>query len=107
MDVTPDKMIKVSLVDDLARVRVGIKALLAQIADFQLVGEADNGEEAIDAACNLNPDIIIMDVGMPVMNGIDAAKFIRSQNETGKIIMLTSHDRESDIFEAFAAGADG
>ena len=72
MTVTPDKKIKVLLVDDLPIVRVGIKALIAPIADFQLVGEADNGEEAIIAADNLNPDIIIMDVGMPVMNGIDA-----------------------------------
>lgn len=99
--------IRILLVEDHALTRVGIKTVLKRESDFEVVGDASNGEEAIAQAEALKPDIILMDVGMPVMDGIQASKKIVDSGSTAKIIMLTQHDNEQDILASLSAGASG
>lgn len=99
--------IKVLVVEDHLLTRIGLKTVLARASDIQVVGEAANGEEAVSKAAALQPDVILMDVGMPVLDGIQAAKKIFENGRQGDIIMLTSHDNDSDILASFAAGASG
>lgn len=99
--------IRILLVEDHALTRVGIKTVLRREADLDVVGEASNGEEAIAQAEALKPDVILMDVGMPVLDGIQASKKIIDSGSTAKIIMLTQHDNEQDILASLAAGASG
>ena len=99
--------IKILVVEDHVLTRIGLKTLLQRRPDMQIIGEAGNGDEAVTLATKLSPDLILMDVGMPVMDGIEAAKQIREQHPNINIIMLTSHDNERDIFASFAAGAAG
>lgn len=100
-------LIKVLLVEDHALTRIGLKAALKRTEDISVIGEAGNGEEAVEAAATLSPDVILMDVGMPVMDGIQAAKKILDNNPEMKVIMLTQHDNDRDIFASLAAGASG
>jgi len=100
-------VIKVLLVEDHALTRLGLKTALKRTSDITVIGEAVNGQEAIDAAKALNPDVILMDVGMPVMDGIQAAKRIVAEHPAIRIIMLTQHDNDSDILASLAAGASG
>jgi DNA-binding NarL/FixJ family response regulator len=100
-------VIKVLLVEDHSLTRLGLKAAFKRTTDISIIGEAVNGEEAIAQAQNLMPDVILMDVGMPVMDGIQAAKMIISKNMSAKIIMLTQHDNDEDIMTSLAAGASG
>lgn len=104
----PDlKIIKILLVEDHALTRIGIKTVLKRTPDLKVIGEAANGEEAVTAAAELSPDIILMDVGMPVMDGIQAAKKIVESGSLSKIIMLTQHDNSQDIMASLSAGASG
>jgi len=100
-------VIKVLLVEDHKLTRMGLKTALKRVPDFDVVGEAANGQEAIEQAEAVKPDIILMDVGMPVLDGIQAAKQIKLSQPEIHIIMLTQHDNESDIFASLAAGASG
>ena len=100
-------IIKVLLVEDHSLTRLGLKAAFKRTSDISIIGEAVDGEEAIAKAQSLSPDVILMDVGMPVMDGIEAARTIISQNLTAKIIMLTQHDNDEDIMSSLAAGASG
>ncbi|MBX9952302.1 MAG: response regulator transcription factor [Candidatus Obscuribacterales bacterium] len=99
--------IRILLVEDHALTRVGIKTVLKREPDLDVVGEASNGEEAIAQAEALKPDVILMDVGMPVLDGIQASKKIIDSGSPAKIIMLTQHDNEQDILASLAAGASG
>ena len=99
--------IKVLLVEDHALTRIGLRTVLKRVPDMIIVGESANGEEAIAQAETLQPDVVLMDVGMPVMDGIQAAKAIVSKNPNIKIIMLTQHDNDRDILASLAAGATG
>lgn len=99
--------IRILLVEDHALTRVGIKTVLKREADLDVVGEASNGEEAVAQAEALKPDVILMDVGMPVMDGIQASKRIVDSGNPAKIIMLTQHDNDQDILASLAAGASG
>lgn len=99
--------IKVLLVEDHTLTRMGLKTALKRTDDIKVVGEASNGEEAVTAADSLRPDVILMDVGMPVMDGIQAAKKILGNNPAIKVIMLTQHDNDRDILASLAAGASG
>lgn len=99
--------IRILLVEDHALTRVGIKTVLKREADLQVVGEASNGEEAVEQAELLKPDVILMDVGMPIMDGIQAAKKIVEHGNAARIIMLTQHDNDQDILASFSAGASG
>jgi DNA-binding NarL/FixJ family response regulator len=99
--------IKILIVDDHPLSRIGLKYLLEEASDMVIVGEAMNGEEAVSMITDVNPNVILMDVGMPIMDGILAAKTILAKNPGIRIIMLTSHDSEQDIFASLAAGASG
>ncbi len=101
------RTINVLLVEDHSLTRLGLKALLSRTEDLKVIGEAANGQEAIEKTLSLHPHIILMDVGMPVMDGIEAVKKIKEQKIEVGIIMLTSHDNERDIFASLAAGAGG
>ncbi|MBI2854809.1 MAG: response regulator transcription factor [Chloroflexi bacterium] len=96
----------VLIVDDHDLFRDGIASLL-QARDYQVVGEASNGLEAVVRARELKPDIILMDIRMPTMGGLEATRLIRSELPDTKIIMLTVSDEEEDLFEAIKSGAQG
>jgi DNA-binding NarL/FixJ family response regulator len=99
--------IRILIVDDHQVSRVGLKFLLEDAKDMTIVGEAMNGEQAVAGVSEFKPNVILMDVGMPVMDGIQASKSIRQTNPEVKIIMLTAHESEQDIFASLAAGASG
>ena len=97
---------RVLIADDHSLFRDGISSLL-QAAGFDVVGGASNGQEAIDLALQLRPDLILMDVSMPTMNGIDAAREIKTRLPEIKIVMLTVADEDRILIDAVKAGANG
>ncbi|CAN5568823.1 response regulator transcription factor [soil metagenome] len=99
--------ITVLLVEDHALTRIGLRTALKRTEDIKVVGEAADGEEAITQAEKLKPNVILMDVGMPIMDGIQAARIIIQKDPGIKIIMLTQHDNDRDILASLAAGAFG
>jgi DNA-binding NarL/FixJ family response regulator len=101
------KPIRVLLVDDHAILREGLRALLALAGDIEVVGEAGDGREAVDAAQRLKPDVILMDVAMPVMDGLEATLEIRRELPQCKVLILTQHDNKEYIFPILRAGAAG
>ncbi len=101
------KKIRVLIVDDHAVVRDGIRSVLNLQRDMQVVGEAVNGKEALDKTKELVPDVVVMDIVMPVMNGLDAAKEICQKYKTAKVLMLTQYDDEENVLASREAGAVG
>ena len=99
--------IRVMIVDDHAIMRAGLKEVLERSGLFQVVGEAGDGEEAVAIATDLKPDVIIMDVLMPVKNGIDACREISSLLPDTRLLILTASTEEKAVIEAVAAGANG
>jgi DNA-binding NarL/FixJ family response regulator len=99
--------IRTLLVEDHALTRVGIRVTLERFPDITVVGEASNGLDGAEAFERLRPDVVLMDVGMPQMDGIEAARRILERYADAKIIMLTSHNNDGDIFASLAAGASG
>ena len=99
--------IRVMIADDHAIVRKGLKALLIAVADLELIGEATNGRDAVALCKELRPDIILMDLIMPVVDGIEAIRQIQQQLVQPKIIALTSFDDEKLVRGALEAGANG
>lgn len=99
--------IRVLIVDDHAIVRDGIRALLATNVDIQVVGEAPNGNKAVALAHHLQPDVILMDLMMPEMDGIEATRQIISLNPETRILVLTSFATDDKVFPAIKAGALG
>ena len=95
------------LVDDHSIVRIGLKALINYQNDMSVVGEAKNGEEAINLVRQLQPDVVIMDLMMPKLNGADATRQILSEFPDTKIIILTSYGTSADLARAVANGAAG
>ena len=100
-------MLKIMLVDDHEVVRLGIKALLSNFPEYEVVTEASNSQEAISRAKEYKPDAIIMDIRLPGKNGIEATKEIIADNPDTKIIMLTSFAEDDLLFDAINAGAYG
>jgi DNA-binding NarL/FixJ family response regulator len=94
-------------VDDHALVRKGIASILANESDMQLVGEASSGREAVQKYRELQPDVVLMDLRMPEMTGVDATREIRKDAPDAKIIALTSYDGDQDIYRAIEAGVRG
>jgi len=99
--------IRLLLVDDHAVVRSGLKMLLASEADVEIVGEAGSGSEAVSAAGSAQPDVVLMDIGLPDMTGIEAARVIKSQFPKIAIVALTIHEDEEYFFKMLEAGASG
>lgn len=101
------KINKVLLVDDHAVVRDGIRARFEEHPDFEVVGEAVNGRDAIIKAGELKPNVVLMDISMPVMNGMDAARHIRNDYPDMKVIILTMHEHKEYIQGVIRCGAHG
>jgi DNA-binding NarL/FixJ family response regulator len=101
------RRIKVLVVDDHAIIREGIRALLALQRDMHVVGEAVNGQEALEKTLELSPDVVVMDIVMPVMNGLEATKRIRSKSDQAKVLMLSQYDDEENVLASSQAGAIG
>jgi two-component system, NarL family, response regulator LiaR len=102
-----DTKIRIMLVDDHAVVRSGLSAFLSVNPDFELVGEAENGEQAVVRARTLKPDVILMDLMMPVMDGVAATAAIKKQNPAIQVIALTSFQEDELVRNAMKAGAIG
>jgi DNA-binding NarL/FixJ family response regulator len=99
--------IKIVIADDHALLRQGIKNVLSLEPDLEVIGEAADGEEAISKIESLKPDILLLDVNMPHMNGLEVTKCLKADNTPVKVIILTIHDDESYVFEVIKSGADG
>lgn len=99
--------ITVFLADDHAVVREGLKLLLEMQSDIQVIGDAENGRDALRQVTKLHPDVVIMDISMPELNGIDAAQQILEQCPSTKIIILSMHSASEHIFRALRAGVKG
>jgi len=95
------------LVDDHAIVREGIRLVLESQDDIQVVGEASNGMEALQLVTQLKPDIVVMDIGMPGMDGIEATRHIREASEPTRVLILTIHENEEYLLHVLKAGASG
>ena len=101
------EVIRVLIADDQALFRRGLYVVLGTEDHIEVVAEAENGEEAVAKAVELAPDVVLMDVRMPRINGIEAARQINLQVPTTRILMLTVSDEEDDLYEAIKAGANG
>lgn len=99
--------LRILLADDHELVRKGIKSLLAAEEDFEVVGEAADGQTAIELTRRVRPDVILMDVFMPVCNGIEATRVIRKEFPKAKILMLTISEEDHYLFAAIREGAQG
>ena len=103
----PNASIRILLVDDQPLFRGAIASLIAELDDMVVVGEAENGLEAVEKARELLPDLVVMDVEMPVMDGVEATRLIRAQLSTVKVIMLTVSEADDHVFDAIRFGAHG
>ena len=99
--------IRVLIADDHPIVRSGIMSVLATQPDFEIVGQATNGQEAVAAVATLSPDLILMDLRMPVMNGVDATAKILAERPGTKVVNLTPYSADGEVLRAIEAGAVG
>ncbi|MBD1867241.1 response regulator transcription factor [Cyanobacteria bacterium FACHB-471] len=100
-------MIRLLLVDDQNLICQGLQAVLNQETDLQVVGTAENGQVAIEQAKTLQPDVVLMDIRMPVMTGIEATRLINEQLPNIKVLVLSTFDDDRDIAQSMRAGAKG
>lgn len=98
---------RILIVDDQALVRAGFRLVLESQQDFDIVGEAGDGEEAVDATRRLRPDVVLMDVRMPRMDGLEAARQILASARDTRVVMLTTFDLDEYVYAALQAGACG
>lgn len=101
----PETPVRVVIVDDHAVVRRGLRELISTIPECDPVGEAANGEEALRVVAELAPDLVLMDISMPVMDGVEATRLITARHPDVRVIMLTSDSNESRVLGALEAGA--
>jgi two-component system, NarL family, response regulator LiaR len=103
----PFSPLNVLIVEDDPVMRMGLKQFLEAHSPITIAGEAADGYSAIDAVRQLNPDLVIMDVGLPQLDGIEATRQIRAESLMTRILVLTSHEEETEIIAALSCGADG
>jgi two-component system, NarL family, response regulator NreC len=101
------KKLRILLADDHIVMRTGLRALLERQSNLEVVGESENGRETVELAASLRPDVVVMDVGMPVLNGIEAAQTIVTQCPNVAVVILSMHADESYVMRALKAGARG
>jgi two-component system, NarL family, response regulator NreC len=101
------KKLRIVLADDHTVVRSGLRALLEHHQNFEVVGEAENGRDAVSLSASLRPDIVVMDVGMPLLNGIEATAALLKQSPSTGVIVLSMYSDESYVMRALKAGARG
>jgi DNA-binding NarL/FixJ family response regulator len=99
--------IRVLLVDDQALFREGLETLLSVHSDIQVVGQASNGQEAVEVAAEVHPDVVLMDVRMPVLDGVGATRLLKDALPQCRVIVLTTFDDDEYIFDALRTGAAG
>ncbi len=99
--------IRVLLADDHAVLRAGLRALLSAEPDMEVVGEAENGEEALRQAAALHPDVIVLDIAMPRLNGLDVIRRLNALGGSAKVLVLTMHDEEQYLLQVLRAGGSG
>jgi DNA-binding NarL/FixJ family response regulator len=99
--------IRVLVVDDQALVRAGFVKLLEPEPDLRVVGEAADGTEAVDTTARTRPDVVLMDIRMPRLDGIEATRRIRASSHAARVLVLTTYDLDEYVFEALKAGASG
>ncbi|MCA9884763.1 MAG: response regulator transcription factor, partial [Anaerolineae bacterium] len=99
--------INVLIVDDHAVVRAGIRMLIESDPDLKIVGECENGQEAVDQVEALQPDVVLMDVTMPVMDGVEATRLIKSADGSPSVLAMTIHEGPDYFFQMLQAGASG
>lgn len=99
--------IRVFLVDDQALFREGLRVLLSLLPDIEIVGEAANGQEAVNRLATTRPDLVLMDLRMPLLGGVEATRRLRAADPRVCVIVLTTFDDDDDVFEALRAGAAG
>lgn len=102
-----DKKIKILIADDHALIREGIKQILELEDDISVIGQAGNGEEAFEKTIELSPDIILLDINMPKLNGIDALRRFKDMGVKSKVIILTIHEDKEYILKTLKLGANG
>jgi len=100
-------MMRVVLADDQTLVRTGLRAILEDAGGFEVIGEASDGIEAVDRALALRPDVVLMDVRMPNLDGIEATRRIRAQPEPPRVLVLTTFDLDEYVYAGLRAGASG
>ena len=100
-------MIRVLICDDQAVVCEGLKAILSTVNTIEVVGIANDGEQAVEAVAQLQPDVVLMDLKMPVMTGVQATRLIHSQYPTVRVLVLTTYDFDEWVFDAIRNGAAG
>jgi two-component system, NarL family, response regulator NreC len=99
--------LRILLADDHVVMRSGLRALLERQPNLEVIGECENGRETIEVAGSLKPDVVVMDVGMPLLNGIEATRAIVSKNPGTAVVILSMHADESYVMRALKAGARG
>ena len=105
--MTTDERIRVMVVDDHAIVRIGLKQVLDLSGEFEVVGQAADGEEAVRMAAEVSPDLVLMDVIMPGKDGVEACREIMESSSEVRVVMLTASNAEDAVVESVAAGASG
>jgi len=100
-------VIRVLVVDDQALVRGGFRLILESQPDFEVVGEAENGTQALARVRELRPDVVLMDVRMPVMDGLEATRQLLARRDAPRVLMLTTFDLDEYVYDALRAGASG